>query len=137
MKHRKLFVTLPVRDLQRSKAFFSALGFSFDPTFSDGESACIVIGQDASVMLLPEGRFSSFTTRAPCDRSTHLQALLAVSCERRDEVDRMVKTAIENGGKTEDEPKDYGFMYDWSFYDLDGHGWGVAWMNPNAEPPAQ
>jgi predicted lactoylglutathione lyase len=131
MANRKLFVNLPVRDLQRSMAFFSKLGFEFNRQFTDDKAACMMINGETGVMLLIEPFFKTFTTRELCNTSTHIQALLSVSCESRAEVDRLVNTAIENGGKQAGEPKDHGFMYDWSFYDLDGHGWGVLWMDPS------
>lgn len=131
MANRKLFVNLPVRDLERSKKFFSKLGFEFNQQFTDEKAACMVISGEAFAMLLTEPFFKTFTTRQICDTSTHTEALLSLSCESRAEVDKLVKIAIENGGKQAGEPQDHGFMYDWSFYDLDGHGWGVLWMDPS------
>jgi len=133
MANRKMFVNLPVRDLQRSIEFFSKLGFEFNRQFTGDQAACMVISGDTSVMLLVKPFFETLTERAVCDTSTHLQALLTLSCESRAEVDRVVKLAIENGGKPAGRPQDHGFMYDWSFYDLDGHGWGVAWMDSSAQ----
>lgn len=132
MANRKLFVNLPVRDLARSKAFFSKLGFEFNPKFTDDRAACMLINGETFAMLLTEPFFKTFTTREICNTSTHTQALFSLSCESRAEVDRLVKTAIENGGKAAGESQDHGFMYDWSFYDLDGHGWGVLWMDPHS-----
>ncbi len=134
MANRKLFVNLPVRDLERSKAFFSKLGFELDPRFTGDTAACIVIGGGASAMLLTEPFFETFTERAICDTTTHVEALFTVSCESRAEVDELVKIAVDNGGTRAGEPQDHGFMYDWGFYDLDGHGWGVAWTDPSSAP---
>lgn len=136
MTHRKLFVTLPVRDVRRSVAFFSALGFAFNAEFDGEHSACVVINGEASVMLAAEPFFRTLTPLAVCDTRTHVEALLSVSCERRDEVEALVKLAIEHGGRPGGEPQDHGFMFDWGFYDLDGHGWGVMWVNPNPAPSA-
>jgi hypothetical protein len=130
MPHRKLFVSLPVRDLARSKEFFVRLGFEIDPKFSGESTASLPLSADASVMLVTEEMFEKLGGRKVCDTRTHLQALVTVSCESRAEVDRLVQLAVENGGKAAHEPEDHGFMYDWSFYDLDGHGWGVMWMDP-------
>lgn len=130
---RTLYVTLPVRDLSRARAFYTALGFALDPQLSSEQGACLVINEKTRVMLAPEAVFTSLTTRAIADRRTHLQALFALSCESREEVDALVKRALELGASTEDEPTDHGFMYDWSFYDLDGHGWGVACMLPTSD----
>lgn len=134
MPDRKLFVSLPVRHLERSVDFFSKLGFEFDPQFSSDTTACIVINRDTRVMLAETGFFKTLTEREVCDTRTHLQALFALSCESRAEVDALVGLAVDNGGQRAGDPQDHGFMYDWSFYDLDGHGWGVAWMDPNAAP---
>jgi predicted lactoylglutathione lyase len=131
MANRKLFVNLPVRDLARSMEFFSKLGFEFNRQFTDDKAACMMINGEAFAMLLTEPFFKTFTTREICNTSTHTEALFSLSCESRAEVDRLVKIAVENGGKRAGDPKDHGFMYDWSFYDLDGHGWGVLWMDPN------
>ena len=128
---RKLFVSLPVRDLPRSIAFFTELGFTFDPNFG---GSCINLGEDAHVMLVPESRFKELTCKQLCDTRTHTEALLCVAARSRAEVDEIVHKALAAGGTTPDEPQDHGFMYDWSFYDLDGHGWGVMWMDPSQTP---
>lgn len=132
MADRKLFVNLPIRDLARSKAFFSALGFTFDPQFSSDAGACLVISAEARVMLVTEAVFKTLTERDVCDTRTHVEVLVTVSCESRAEVDQLVNLAAGHGGKAAGEAQDHGFMYDWGFYDPDGHGWGVAWMNPTA-----
>jgi predicted lactoylglutathione lyase len=134
MANRRLSVSLPVRDLARSKEFFAKLGFGFDPKFTGDDAVCMVINGETSVMLLTEPFFKTLTERGICDTSTHLQALLALSCESRAEVDELVKLAVESGGKAAGESQDHGFMYDWAFYDLDGHGWGVLWMDPSSGP---
>lgn len=129
MANRKLSVSLPVRDLERSMAFFSKLGFEL--SLVSDQAARLVINGEASVMLLAEPFFRTLTTREVCSTRTHLQALLALSCDSRAEVDELVRRAVENGGEAAGEPQDHGFMYDWGFYDLDGHGWGVLWMDPS------
>jgi predicted lactoylglutathione lyase len=129
---RKIFVNLPVRDLQRSKEFFAALGFDFNAQFTDEKAACMVISDEAYVMLLAEPFFKTFTTHEPCDTSKATEALLALSCQSRAEVDAMVRKAIDAGGAHAMDPVDHGFMYGWSFYDPDGHHWEVLWMDPTA-----
>lgn len=129
---RQLFVNLSVRDLKRSMEFFSRLGFEFNPQFTDDKAACMVISDQAFVMLLAEPFFKTFTKREICNTSSHTEGLFALSCDSRDEVDDMVKKAIEAGGQHAMEPMDHGFMYAWSFYDLDGHHWEVLWMDPEA-----
>jgi len=128
---RMLFVNLPVRDLAKSMEFFSALGFTFNPQFTDEKAACMIISDKAFAMLLSEPFFRGFTSNEMCDTSTHTEALLALSCESRAEVDQLVRKAIDGGGRHAKDPMDHGFMYGWSFYDLDGHHWEVLWMDPN------
>jgi uncharacterized protein len=127
---RKLFVNLAVRDLKRSMDFFARLGFAFDPKFTDDKAACMILSEEAYVMLLGEPFFKTFTKRDLCDTSRQTEALLALSCESRAEVDQMVKNAVAAGGRHAMDPQDHGFMYGWSFYDPDGHHWEVLWMDP-------
>jgi uncharacterized protein len=129
---RKLFVNLPVRDLKRSMQLFAALGFEFNPRFTDEKAACMILSEEAYVMLLVEPFFRTFTSRDVCDTASHAEALLSFSCASRAEVDEIVKRAVAAGGKAVNSPQDHGFMYDWSFSDVDGHGWGVFWMDPAA-----
>ena len=129
---RKMFVNLPVRDLKKSMNFFSSLGFGFNPKFTDENAACMVISDAAYVMLLGEPYFKTFTRRALCDTSKQTEGLFALSCDSRAEVDEMVKKAIAAGGQHAMDPQHHGFMYGWSFYDLDGHHWEVMWMDPKA-----
>jgi predicted lactoylglutathione lyase len=130
---RQIFVNLAVRDLKRSQAFFSKLGFEFNPRFTDDKAACMIINDSAYVMLLGEPFFKTFTTRALCDTSRQTEGMFAVSCASRAEVDAMVGKAIAAGGMHAMAPQDHGFMYGWSFYDLDGHHWEVMWMDPDAK----
>jgi predicted lactoylglutathione lyase len=133
---RKLFVNLAVGDLKRSVDFFSTLGFSFDPKFTDDHAACMIVSDEAFVMLLDEQFFAGFTRKQICDTSSHTEALLAISCASRTEVDDLVNAAVAAGGKHAMDPQDHGFMYGWSFYDPDGHHWEVVWMDPDANPNA-
>jgi uncharacterized protein len=134
-KARKMFVNLAVGDLEKSKAFFSALGFSFNPKFTDDNAACMVVSDEAFVMLLTRPFFESFTRREVCDTSRYSEGLLALSCDSRAEVDALVKKAFAAGGQPAMDPQDHGFMYGWSFYDLDGHHWEIFWMDPQAARP--
>jgi len=135
MRSRMLFVNLPVHSLRRSVEFFGALGFGFDPRFTDERSTCMILSDDAHVMLLEGPRFRDFTRREICDTSSHTEVLLAIRCESRDEVDRLVREAVAHGGKHAMDPEDHGFMYGWSFYDPDGHHWEAFWMDPDAVSP--
>ena len=129
---RKIFVNLSVRDLKRSMDFFAGLGFGFNPQFTDDNAACMIISEEAFVMLLTEPFFKTFTKRELCNTSTHTEGLFALSCGSRAEVDEIVKKAIAAGGKHAMDLQDHGFMYSWSFYDLDDHHWEVVWMDPKA-----
>lgn len=133
MSH-KLFVSLPIKDLDRSVAFFKALGFTFNPRFTDGNAACLLIGEHAYAMLLVEPFFKTFTEKKICDTATHVEGAFGLSCESRAEVDTLVTKAVAAGGKEVGPPQDHGFMYGRSFEDLDGHHWEVIWMDPNAAP---
>ena len=127
---REIFVNLPVRDLPKTMEFFSALGFTFNRQFTDDKAACMVINEKAYVMLLSEPFFRGFTKRELCDTTRATEALLAISCTSRAEVDQLVRKAIDAGGSHAMDPTDHGFMYAWSFYDPDGHHWEVLWMDP-------
>ena len=131
-KARKMFVNLAVGDLEKSKNFFSTLGFSFNPKFTDDNAACMVVSDEAFVMLLTRPFFKTFTRREVCDTSRYTEGLLALSCDTRAEVDELVKKAFAAGGQRAMDPQDHGFMYGWSFYDLDGHHWEIFWMDPQA-----
>ena len=133
--NRKIFVNLPVRDLKRSMAFFGKLGFDFNPQFTDESAACMIVSEEAFVMLLTEPRFKDFTKNELCNTRTHTEGLFAISCSSRAEVDQLVKIAFEAGAKPAMELQDHGFMYGHSFYDLDGHHWELVHMDMSAVPP--
>jgi predicted lactoylglutathione lyase len=129
---RKLFVNIPVRDLQRSIEFFEALGFTFNTQFTDATATSMLVGEDAYFMLLTTEKFKEFSKRPVGDPRKETSALFAISVNSRDEVDVLVKKAVAAGGSHAADPQDHGFMYAWSFYDLDGHHWEVFWMDPKA-----
>ena len=127
---RKLFVNIPVADVQRAIVFFEALGFTFNAQFTDATATAMLVGEDAYFMLLTKEKFAGFTKRPLGDPSTTTTALYALGVESRAAVDEMVNTAVANGGSHALDPQDHGFMYGWSFYDPDGHHWEVFWMDP-------
>ena len=129
---RKIFVNLGVKDLARSVEFFAKLGFSFDPRFTDESATCMIVSDEAYVMLLVESRFQDFTKKQLADPATQTEAILSVSAESRDAVDELADTALEAGGSPANDPMDHGFMYGRSFNDPDGHLWEVLWMDPSA-----
>ena len=129
---RMLFVNLPVRDLKQSVEFFTKLGFTFNTQMTDENATCMILSEQAFVMLLVDKRFKDFTKREICDARTHTEALFAISAGSRDEVKELVGKAIAAGGTHALEPQDHGFMFGWSFYDPTGHHWEVVWMDPAA-----
>ena len=129
---RMLLVNMPVADLERSKAFFAKLGFSYHPGFTDENAACMLVGEHAFVMLLTRERFAQFSKLPIADPTTHSLALYCFSVSSRDEVDTVSAAALAAGDTEADDAEDYGFMYSRSFFDLDGHGWQVMWMDPAA-----
>jgi uncharacterized protein len=130
----KIFLNLPVKDLAKSMDFFKALGWSFNMQFTDETAACLVISDDIYAMLLTHEKFKQFTPKEICDTSKATELLTALSFDSREEVDEMVKKAIAAGGTLYSEPKDYGFMYQHSFQDLDGHSWEIFYMDESAIP---
>lgn len=131
---RKLYVNLPVKDLKASVAFFTALGFTFDANFTDENATCMLVNEHTSVMLLVEKRFADFTDKPIIDATASTEAIFALSADSREEVDRLVNTALENGGSRSQDAQDHGFMYGWSFQDVDGHNWEVMWMDMSQMP---
>ena len=134
---RTLFVNVPVADVERSKAFFEKLGFAYDPALTDETAACMLVGEHAFVMLLSREKFAEFSKLPVADPTTHTLALYCFSVSSRDEVDAVGAAALAAGGSEADDAEDFGFMYTRSFYDLDGHGWQVMWMNPAAAEQVQ
>jgi predicted lactoylglutathione lyase len=129
---RLIFVNIPVKDLPASTAFFRTLGFGFDEKFTDDSCSCMVVSEQAYVMLLAESRFADFTTKPVADARTCTEAILCVSADSREAVDKFADAALGAGGSPASEPMDHGFMYGRSFHDLDGHLWEVMWMSPQA-----
>jgi predicted lactoylglutathione lyase len=126
---RKIFVNLPVKDLDRAVTFFTALGFRFNPQFTDENATCMIIADDSFVMLLVEPFFSGFTPKPLVDAHRHTEVLVALSCDSREEVDALVASALAAGGKTPMPARDLGFMYQHGFEDPDGHLWELAYMS--------
>lgn len=129
---RQIFVNLPVKDLQRSIAFFEHLGFTFNPEFTDDKATCMVVDDNIFVMLLVEEFFGTFTRKPIADAMASTEVLVCLSCASRDEVDRLADDAVAAGGREAREPQDHGFMYGRSFEDLDGHIWELMHMQPDA-----
>ncbi len=133
---RNIFVNLPVKDLDASKRFFTALGFSFNSQFTNEQGACMVVEQNIYVMLLTEPRFRDFITGGIADPTQAVEVLTCLSAGSRAEVEDILAKALAAGAKPWKPAQDYGFMYGCSFQDLDGHVWEVMWMDPSAVQPA-
>lgn len=132
---RQIYVNLAVRDVARSRAFFEALGFGFNPQFSNETALCMVVGDDSFVMLLNEPFFQGFTKKPLADARQTTEVLVCLSCASRAELDDLVARAVAAGARTPMPPVDHGFMLQHGFEDLDGHQWELVWMNPQAAPP--
>ena len=132
----QIFVNLPVKDLSRSKQFFEALGYSFNPQFTNDSGGCCVISEHIYAMLLTEPFFATFTPKKIADAKASTEVLVCLSCESRAAVDALVAKAVAAGGRTLKDAQDHGFMYAHGFEDLDGHIWELVWMDPSGPPQA-
>ena len=131
----KIFVNLPVKNLNKSIEFFSQLGFRFNQQFTDETATCMIVTDDIFAMLLTEEKFKTFTPKEICDAKKYTEVLVALSYDSRSDVDDMVRKAIAAGGSTYNEPQDHGFMYAHGFQDLDGHIWEIFYMDPSFVKP--
>jgi predicted lactoylglutathione lyase len=131
---QSLFVNIPVKDLERTKEFWTLVGFAFEPKFTDKNAACMIIGKDLYAMMLTEEFFQSFTKKPIPDPSRGPEAILALSVSGRKEVDALADKALAVGGARANAPYDHGFMYGRSFLDPDSHMWEVFWMDPKGPP---
>ncbi len=125
---RMIFVNLPVKNLDASKAFFGELGFEFNPEFSDDKAACMVVDENIFVMLLLEEFFKQFINGEIADAPSATEAITALSADSREQVDETVAKAIAAGGKPWKPAMEEGPMYGGSFQDLDGHVWELMHM---------
>lgn len=128
----KIFVNLPVTDLEKSKEFFSKLGFEFNQQFTDENAACMIIGADNFVMLLTKDYFKKFTKKQLCDTGRETEMILALTAESREKVDEIFNKAIAAGGRRSVEPMNETSMYNRIFQDLDGHHWEIFFMDESA-----
>ncbi|HCA09244.1 MULTISPECIES: VOC family protein [Chryseobacterium] len=134
MKANQIYVNLPVKDVQKTKAFWTQLGFEINEQFSDDKATCVVIKEDSIyVMFLTEEYFMTFSER-PVPKGDTTQVLVAIGLNSREEVDQVVNTALQNGASQHEEPQDYGWMYQNSFWDLDGHGWNITFADMSQMP---
>jgi predicted lactoylglutathione lyase len=131
--NKQIILNLPVKDLNKSKAFFSALGFTFNARFS-GENAAFmnIVGDTIQAMLTLEPFFKSLIDKPVAQAKEANEVVICLSCESREEVDTLIAKAVAAGGRTPHPPEDHGFMYDQGFEDIDGHLWNLVWVAPEA-----
>ena len=126
--HQQIFVNLPIENMAHSQTFFKALGYAFNPEFTNDQGACLVVGDNLFVMLLVKDFYATFTTKTIADARTTSEVLVCFSCDSREEVDTLVAKAIAAGATTPRPVQDLGFMYSHGFDDLDGHTWEFVHM---------
>ena len=127
-----IFVNLPVKDLNKTVEFFTKLGFTFNPQFTDENATCMIVGKDIFVMLLVEKFFKTFTKKEISDTTKNTEAIVALSAQSREEVDRMMEKVLDAGGREARDPQDHGWMYGRSFEDINGHLWEIFYMYESA-----
>lgn len=137
MSERTIFISLPVADVAKSRAFFTALGFPFNDAFADGQTACMVVNEGACFMLAEAEKFGELAPRSVVAGDAGSAHLFAFSCESREAVDAVIDAVVTAGGQPVGEDEDFDFMYGRGFYDLDGHGWSAMWMDPSAAAPQE
>ena len=130
----KVFINFAVKDLQKSIAFFTKIGYTFNPKFTDESGTCMIISQHIYAMLLTEPRFKDFTNKEVADAKKTIEVMNSFSCESRDAVDAIFQKGIDAGGNESAPTQDHGFMYGREFEDLDGHIWSYFWMDASAVP---
>ncbi|MBN2424997.1 MAG: VOC family protein [Calditrichaceae bacterium] len=128
--HTQIFVNLPVKNLDRAIGFFTGLGLTLNPEYTDQNAACMVISEKIFVMLLTEEFFKTFAKKEIVNAAKSTEAIVALSMESREEVNEIADKALKTGGKISGDPMDHGWMYSRSFEDPDGHLWEVFYMDP-------
>ncbi len=131
---KQIFINLPVKDLNKTNTFFSGLGFSFNPQFSNEIATCVILGENIFAMLLKEDFFKSFTTKEICDAKKSVEVLNCIQVESREKVDELLTIATASGGKEHREKQDHGWMYARTMEDIDGHIWEIMFADPSAMP---
>lgn len=127
---KKIFINLPVQDLETSISFYESLGFNINPQFTDETAACVVISDEIYAMILTHEKFQTFTSKTIANSKQTAEVLVALSADSREEVDEYARKAEQAGGKSHRHPSDHGWMYERAIEDLDGHIWEFIWMDP-------
>lgn len=130
MKINDVYINLPIKDVEKTKNFWTKLGFSLNEQITDENAVCVILSDNINVMFLTEAYFETFSER-PVPKGDTTQVLVAISLNSREEVEKIVNTALENGAYQHEEPQDHGWMYQNSFWDINGHGWNVIFADPS------
>lgn len=136
MKINQIYVNLPVKDVQKTKEFWRKVGFSINEQITDEKAVCVMMNDNIQIMFLQEDYFQTFSER-PVPKGDTTQVLVAIGLESREEVDQVVNTAVANGAYQHEEPQDHGWMYQNSFWDINGHGWNVIFADPSQQLPSE
>ncbi|RXZ81143.1 glyoxalase/bleomycin resistance/extradiol dioxygenase family protein [Paenibacillaceae bacterium] len=136
LQAKKVFINLPVKDLNKSVAFFTELGFEFNPNYTDENATCMIINDNTFVMLLVNPFFQSFTNKPLSDATSQTEVIVSLYADSKEQVDELVSTARAAGADVTSEPYDLDFMYSWSFHDIDGHLWEFCYMDENTPAEA-
>lgn len=127
---QQMFINLAISDVARTRAFFGALGYSFNEQFSNENALCMPINENAFIMMLQNEMFAGFIDKTIIDAKSNVEVLVSLSFDSTEAVKEFSEKAFALGGRNYKEPTDMGFMYSWGFEDLDGHLWDLFWMNP-------
>lgn len=133
----QIFVNLPIKDLNRSVEFFTKLGYTFNPKFTDEKATCMIVSDTIYIMLLTQPFFQTFTKKEIVDAHKAIECTICLSADTKNAVDEMISKAEAAGATIPNQASDYGFMYQHCFEDLDGHHWEFVWMDPNSAPEHQ
>lgn len=128
----KIFINLPVKDLDKTTDFFVNLDFRFDSLMTDDNATCMIVEDNIFVMFLTDKFFKTFTHKEVADTTKTTEVILSLSVDTKEEVNAFIEKAVLLGATTPNPPQDHGFMYQWGFQDLDGHLWEIIYMDPNA-----
>ncbi|WP_333663083.1 VOC family protein [Chishuiella changwenlii] len=131
---RQVFINLAVKDLQKSTDFYTALGFTNNPQFSDDTSKCMVWSDTIYVMIMTHEKFSTFATKPIADTKSAVAGLFSLSVSSLDEVNKIVSNGLDVGGTEPHEIRDYGFMQQRTIEDYDGHTWEIFFMDVSKIP---
>lgn len=133
MKINQIYVNLPVKDVEKTREFWTKIGFSINEQITDEKAVCVMMNDNIQIMFLQEEYFQTFSER-PVPKGDTTQVLVAIGLDSREEVDRVVNAAVANGAYQHEEAQDHGWMYQNSFWDINGHGWNVIFADPSQLP---